>query len=139
MGRHAPLRSWIRAWACASAWVLLCAAASSGHAQTRSTSADAIEELDALVRAARFEEAIVRADGMRAQLGSGAADGELLRVRVEVTAATAYVALEREDAARDCFRRALAVEPALDLDPASTAPKVLRVDRSVRAEPRSVR
>jgi hypothetical protein len=139
MGRHGQLHSWSRAWACATASALLCAAASSGHAQSATAIADALEELDAQVRAARFEEAVARADGMRAALGPESADDPLLRVRLEVTAATAYVALDRESAARDCFRRALVAEPALDLDPASTAPKVLRVFRSVRAEPRSSR
>jgi hypothetical protein len=60
-------------------------------------------------------------------------------VRNEVVAATAHVALDQEAAARESFRRALGAEPALDLDPAATPPKVLRVFLAVRAEPRETR
>jgi len=159
MGREGELRSWSHARARAAACALLCVAASTALAQPgaprdarpapaapgehavepRAATASAVDELDALLRAARFEEAVSRADALRGELGAGAEGSEVLRVRLEVTAGTAYVALEREDAARECFRRALAAEPALDLDPEGTAPKVLRVFRSVRAEPRSSR
>ncbi len=100
-----------------------------------------VRAADQLLREARFEEALARIEGIRGELAVfGAGDaGRRLRARTEVVAATAYVALDREDAARECFRRALAAEPALDLDPATTAPKVLRVFRAVRAEPRGAR
>jgi len=101
--------------------------------------ASAVDEVDALLRAARFEEAIAQAAALREELEAEPSAGDLQRVRLEVMAGTAYVALEREDAARECFRRALAVEPALALDPGATSPKVLRVFRSVRAEPRAPR
>jgi hypothetical protein len=99
---------------------------------------DEVRAADALLREARFEEALERTDRIRADLGplGDGAEARHLRVRTEVVAATAHVALEHEDAARGCFRRALDAEPALDLDPAATAPKVLRVFRAVRAEPR---
>jgi len=159
MGREGQLRSWRHARAWAAAWALLCVAASTAIAQPgaprdaqpapaapgedaagpRAPTAGAVDEVDALLRAARFEEAVARAEAFREELGAGAVESELLRVQLEVTAGTAYLALEREDAARECFRRALAAEPALDLDPEDTAPKVLRVFRSVRAEPRSSR
>ena len=96
---------------------------------------------DTLLREARFEEALERTEELRgeiAALGDGAG-ARRLRARNEVMAATAHVALDQEEAARECFRRALAAEPALDLDPAETAPKVLRVFRAVRAEPRGAR
>src|SRR5262245_8601230 len=96
---------------------------------------------DTLLREARFEEALERTEELRGEiagLGDGA-DARRLRARNEVMAATAHVALDQEEAARECFRRALAAEPALDLDPATTAPKVLRVFRAVRAEPRGAR
>jgi hypothetical protein len=97
-----------------------------------------VRAADALLREARFEEALERTDRIRADLGplGEGVEGRRLRVRTEVVAATAHVALEQEDAARGCFRRALDAEPALDLDPAATSPKVLRVFRAVRAEPR---
>jgi len=95
---------------------------------------------DELMQGARFEEALTRIESIRRKLGALEGDAaRRLRARTEVMAATAYVALDREDAARECFRRALAAEPALDLDPATTAPKVLRVFRSVREEPRVTR
>jgi tetratricopeptide (TPR) repeat protein len=149
MGRQGQLRSWSDARACAAAWALLCAAASIAlaepapapagerSAERSAPPASAVAEIDALLRAARFEEAAARSDALREELGSG--EALLLRAQLEVAAGTAYVALEREDAARECFRRALSAEPALDLDPAATSPKVLRVFRSVRAEPRRSR
>ena len=100
-----------------------------------------VRTADALLREARFEEALDLTDRIRASLGTlgDGSEARRLRVRTEVAAATAHVALEQEEAARGCFRRALAAEPALDLDPAATAPKVLRVFRSVRSEPRGSR
>ena len=101
----------------------------------------AVREADELLRGARFEAALAQSEGIRGKLEGfeGGDVGRHLRARTEVMAATAYVALDREDAARECFRRALAAEPALDLDPATTAPKVLRVFRAVREEPRGPR
>jgi tetratricopeptide (TPR) repeat protein len=139
MGRPGPRRAWSLATACAAAWALVFVVAPIGLAQQGVATASAVDEVDALLRAARFEEAVARADALREGFEAGPATGELQRVRLEVVAGTAYVALEREDAARECFRRALAAEPALDLDPAATSPKVLRVFRSVRAEPRASR
>jgi hypothetical protein len=100
-----------------------------------------VRAADTLLREARFEEALDRTDRVRGEL-AGLGDGpeaRRLRARNEVMAATAHVALDQEDAARECFRRALAAERALDLDPATTAPKVLRVFRAVREEPRGSR
>lgn len=96
---------------------------------------------DELLRAARFEEAVVETDALRGELAllGPRLDVRRLQVRNEVTAATARMALDEEDAARECFRRALAAEPALDLDPAATPPKVLRAFLAVRAEPRDAR
>jgi len=50
-----------------------------------------------------------------------------------VLAATALLALGRAEAAETALRRALAVEPALALDPAATSPKVLRAFDAARA------
>jgi len=96
---------------------------------------------DTLLREARFEETLERTEELRAEIASlgDGAEARRLRARNEVMAATAHVALDQDAAARECFRRALAAEPALDLDPAATAPKVLRVFRAVRAEPRGTR
>jgi hypothetical protein len=101
----------------------------------------AVRAADTLVQQARFDEALDRTDRLRGELdGLGdSPEARRLRARNEVTAGTAHVALDQEQAARQCFRRALAAEPALDLDPAATAPKVLRVFRAVRAESRGSR
>jgi hypothetical protein len=96
---------------------------------------------DELLRTARFEEAVAETDAIRDELAvlGPHIDARRVQVRNEVMAATARMALDEEDAARECFRRALAAEPALDLDPAATPPKVLRVFLAVRAEPRDAR
>ena len=55
------------------------------------------------------------------------------RARADVVAATAQVALGRDDEARRSFERALAADPALRLDPATTSPKVRRAFDAARA------
>ena len=77
---------------------------------------------------ANFEAALAVAERLRQQLRdtastSGARERQ---ARVEVVAATAEIALGREDAARKSFERALAADPKLRLDPAATSPKVRR-------------
>ena len=147
------MHRWSRASASAAAWALLCVAAPTSLAQPEApgpahpvegASGDAaqrVDELDALLREARFDEVVERADRLREELDAAGEGADLrrLRVRLEVAAATAEVALDRPQAARDAFRRALAAEPALDLAPEATAPKVLRVFRTVRAEARAQR
>lgn len=88
-----------------------------------------LDETEDLVRAARFEAAVAGAEEVRTRL-EGLADGEELRarrVRLEVLAATAQIALGREDEARESFGRALAAQPDLELDPMKISPKVIRV------------
>jgi hypothetical protein len=48
------------------------------------------------------------------------------RVRLEVLSATASIALGRDEAAHRSFERALRADADLELDPASTSPKVVR-------------
>jgi hypothetical protein len=154
MGQGGHLGSERRAAATAAVWLLLALAAPGALAQPAAaprspgdasgalapTEAD-VRDLDTLLRAARFEEVVEGADRLREELDAGGegSDVRRLRVRLEVAAGTAEVALDHADAARGCFRRALAAEPALDLDPDAIAPKVLRVFRSVRAEARAPR
>jgi hypothetical protein len=116
-------------------------AGETSRAADREALETSLRAADDLLRAARFEEALAATDALRRELARvrEPADARSLEVRNEVVAATAHVALDQEDAARECFRRALAAEPALDLDPAATPPKVLRVFRAVRAEPRDPR
>jgi len=54
--------------------------------------------------------------------------------RLEMLQATAELALARDADARASMVRALAADPALALDPATTSPKVLRVFESIRGK-----
>jgi tetratricopeptide (TPR) repeat protein len=97
--------------------------------------ADAVlDEADELLRAARFEEALARLDEARRRLprppAAGAADR---RARLEGLAATANVALGRDDEARERFGSALRADPSYRLDPGATSPKVLRAFDAARA------
>jgi tetratricopeptide (TPR) repeat protein len=77
---------------------------------------------------ANFEAALAVAEQLRRQLRNTAATeaARERQARAEVVAATAEIALGREDAARKSFERALAADPKLRLDPAVTSPKVRR-------------
>ncbi len=91
-------------------------------------------EIDLRLDGARFEEALAtaaEARGALADLGVGG-DTATQRVRLEVLAATAEIALGDEAAARESFTRAMRADPALSLDPRTTSPKVLRVFDGVR-------
>jgi hypothetical protein len=94
-----------------------------------------LAEAEGLVRAARFEAAVAGAAEVRTRLEGLADDDDLRerRVRLEVLAATAQIALGREDEARASFGRALAAQPDLELDPMKTSPKVIRVLDAARA------
>jgi hypothetical protein len=93
-----------------------------------------LEEGEGSLRAARFEEALGRAGVARRALAAlpAGADSAALQVRVEVLAATAQVALGDDAAARASFARALAANPALELDPMLTSPKVMRALEDAR-------
>lgn len=100
-----------------------------------------LEDLDrklgqsnALVREARFREALALAKEVQAQLqGKQSEPGMSARlVRAAVLAATAEVALGRKAEARASFERALEIQPGLELDAATTSPKVIRVFRGAK-------
>lgn len=91
-----------------------------------------VDETAANVRAARFEAALTSANRARAD---GASLAPRTRAALEVWAATAALALGREDEARASLGRALDAEPNLRLDSA-TSPKVRRAFDAVRAERR---
>jgi hypothetical protein len=87
------------------------------------------------LRSARFRTAIASAKEALALLDELSPEGawqEEQRVRSEVIMATAEIALGRDDAAREHFARALRQDPGFELDPARTAPKVLRVLQAAR-------
>jgi hypothetical protein len=89
-----------------------------------------------LVRTARFQEAIEETDRARGSLGrlelGGAADAPDQRVRLELLAGTASLAIGRDDAATRSFERALVADPALTLDPARFSPKIVRRVEEIR-------
>jgi hypothetical protein len=86
------------------------------------------------VRTAQFEQALASAPGLRQRLANAPAGGTRtsLIAQAEVLAATAELALGKSDAAEKSLRRALAVDPALALDPTTTPPKVLRALEAAR-------
>jgi len=87
------------------------------------------------VATAHFDEALVLTGRARELLAPYGRKQRALRHKadLEVAAATAFVALDRKREAIACFRRALSVEPELELEVASTSPKVLRVFREARS------
>jgi tetratricopeptide (TPR) repeat protein len=87
---------------------------------------------DASLRAARFAQALEHAATARRRLEGSSSEARALRVRADVLAATAQVALGEEEAARQSFARALAADPGLRLDPLATSPKVMRVLEAAR-------
>ncbi len=88
----------------------------------------------ALVREARFREALAVAKEVQAQLQTKAneAGAKARLVRAALLAATAEVALGRKAEARASFERALVLQPELELDAATTSPKVIRVFRNAK-------
>jgi hypothetical protein len=99
------------------------------------TRADAdLAAAEAQIAAAKFEAALASAERLRRELGRSpqAAGAAQRRARAEVVAATAQIALGREGAARKSFERALAADPSLQLDAATTSPKVRRAFDAAR-------
>ena len=94
----------------------------------------AVGSLEAHVRSAQFEQALAAAPALRKRLERAPAGGTRtsLIAQSEVLVATAELALGRGDAADKSLRRALAADPALVLDPATTPPKVIRALESAR-------
>jgi len=91
---------------------------------------------EAQVAAARFEEALATAAKARAGLEALPPGRDLprRRLRLELIEATAEAARGRDDAARACFERVLALEPAFALDARTTSPKLMRLLDAARAE-----
>ena len=87
------------------------------------------------LRRARFREVVRTTDQLRSELESSPADGGVRqrRVRIEVLAATALVALGQPDRAAEGFARALTADPDLVLDPRTTSPKIRSLLEKVRA------
>ncbi|HXK22520.1 MAG TPA: hypothetical protein VMS55_07580 [Myxococcota bacterium] len=91
-----------------------------------------VAETEANVRAARFDAALSSAERARRELtGLQRAQRAPRTAQLEVWAATAELALGRDDEAYASLRRALDAEPSLKLD-AETSPKVRRALDAVR-------
>ncbi|HEX5066547.1 MAG TPA: hypothetical protein VFY49_10560 [Myxococcota bacterium] len=106
------------------------AVARTAPAPANSAAMGLVDETAAHVRAARFEAALASADRARRE---GASLAPRTRAALEIWAATAALALGREDDAKASLGRALDAEPNLRLDSA-TSPKVRRALDAVRAE-----
>jgi hypothetical protein len=99
---------------------------------------EAMEPIAAAEKAlqeARFELALEWVDRGRKLLQMEEPTGELpgQRARLEVLAATAEIALGREDAARESLARALGAQSELSLDPARHSPKLVNLFEEVRS------
>jgi hypothetical protein len=94
-----------------------------------------LDETAAHVREARFEAALQSAEQARSSAAGLRGRARSTRsARLELYAATAELALGRDDEARASLSRALDADPALRLDAATTSPKVRRALEDVRAE-----
>jgi len=93
-----------------------------------------VEAVEELVREARFHTAIGVARTAQGW-NEAAGDEPQLRgpcARLEVLAATAHIALDQREHARDSLRRALALEPDLFFDEETTSPKLIEVLRALQ-------
>lgn len=96
---------------------------------------DLLDQAETLVRQAHFEEALEKAKTARAAIPR-TGDQVALRqrhARADVIAGTAEVALGNDAEARASFERAIQTDPSLELDRASTSPKVVRAFDAARA------
>jgi hypothetical protein len=86
--------------------------------------------------AARFDEALATSAEARARLDGMPAGRNVSRsrVRVELIEATAQAARGGDEAARACFVRVLALDPAFVLDARTTSPKLMRLLDAARVE-----
>jgi hypothetical protein len=95
-----------------------------------------LDEAESQLESARFDEALATATRARASLDGAAPSPDVSRsrVRVELIEATAQAARGDEAAARACFARVLALDPAFALDARTTSPKLMRLLDAARAE-----
>jgi hypothetical protein len=90
----------------------------------------ALAPLDSLYQAGDYERVVRLAPGFLADSARTAADSGA----IDRTCAFALVALGRTDEAAAVFRRLLATDPNLKLDPEAVSPKIRAVFESVRTE-----
>ena len=89
-----------------------------------------------MIRTARFDEALELLRGVRPLLAKARITEPVTdrQVRLETLSATALIAFGDERAARASLARALRALPALELDPSTTPPKLLRAFDAARSE-----
>ena len=93
-----------------------------------------LDELDELLRGARFDQVVASAQRLRVRLFTARrfVSVSAPSVRIESAAGVALIALGRTSDAEECFGRALEAEPDLELDTSRFSPKVLRTFRQVQ-------
>ncbi len=93
-----------------------------------------LDELDELLRGARFDQVVASAPRLRVRLWTARRFVSVKdpAVRIESAAGVALIALGRTTDAEECFSRALEAEPDLELDATRFSPKVLRTFQQVR-------
>jgi hypothetical protein len=96
-----------------------------------------IDELDELLRGARFEQVVASAQRLRVRLWTARRFVSVSKpaVRIESAAGIALIALGRTTDAQECFTRALQAEPTLELDAKRFSPKVMRAFEQARTSP----
>jgi hypothetical protein len=89
--------------------------------------------VEALLARAHFREAGEKALALRSQALALPPSGEArgLVIRAELAAGTAALALGQDGFARECIRRALAMDPRLELEPGAP-PKLRRTFEAVK-------
>lgn len=94
------------------------------------------DDAQSALREARFDDALAGAESALRLLEAlpDVATARERRARLEVLVATVHVARDEPKAALESLRRALEADPALELDPATTSPKLLRVFYAARGE-----
>jgi hypothetical protein len=94
-----------------------------------------LDELDELLRGARFDQVVAAAQRLRVRLWTARRFVSVKdpAVRIESAAGVALIALGRTTDAEECFGRALEAEPELELDATRFSPKVLRTFQQVRS------
>jgi hypothetical protein len=92
---------------------------------------EAIAAAEKALQEARFERALESVERGRRLLETQGVAGQW-RAQLEVLAATAEIALGREDAARESLERALRAQSELSLDPARHSPKLVGLFEEVR-------
>ena len=104
---------------------------SEGAGASREAQAEAL--LDSARRdyeAARFEEALLAAEAAAREIeapGGGSPSATALRARSFLLAGMAAAALDQRERASALFGAAFALEPALELPPEETSPRILEI------------